>query len=269
MRRQLNRNIKDVIAEFPAVERVLAKHGIGCATCAVGTCLLKDIIDVHGLSVEQEREVVRGIAEAIYPDRKVKLPQLERKAAATGKPAGFSPPVRALVEEHVTIKRLLGLVPWISSELQAGSEAGFEAAAAALAFIRGYADRFHHAKEEDILFSYFDPGWEIIASMRREHEIGRSHVREMAAGVEARDGARVAEHILAYRSLLEEHIRKEDEVLFPFLDGKLSMSQVGEMFSRFSKVEREFGQAPSDLSRKVERLEERAQTRGAPTARAP
>ena len=51
-------------------------------------------------------------------------------------------------------------------------------------------------------------------------------------------------------------------MLFPFLDGKLSTRQVGQMFSRFSTVEREFGQLPSELSRQVQRLEEQAQGRG-------
>ncbi len=264
MRRHLDRNIKDVIAEFPAVQQVLAGHGIGCASCAVGTCLLREIIDVHGLSVEQEREVMRGIAQVIYPDRKTELPPLPRKTGpATGRRPGFSPPMRVLVEEHVLIKRLLSLVPWIASGLQAGSGAAFAAASAALAFIRGYADRFHHAKEEDILFAYFDPPGEIIASMRREHEVGRGLVRETAAAIEALDGTRAAGHLLAYRTLLEEHIRKEDEVLYPFLDRKLSVSQVGEMFSRFTAVEREAGQVPVDLARQVGELEQAAHAVGA------
>ena len=265
MKRQLDRNIKDVIAEFPAAGLVLAEQGIGCATCAVGTCRLRDVIDVHGLSAEQELKVMLGVAQAIYPDGAFELPAPGGKAAVGhGKSPGLSPPVRALVEEHVRIKRLLGLVPWISSELRAASEIGFEAVATAIAFIRGYADRFHHAKEEDILFSFFDPDLEVIASMRREHEVGRGYVREMEAGLNARDGSRVEECLLAYQTLLEGHITTEDEVLFPVLDGKLSTGQVGLMFSRFSAVEKEFGQVPGDLVRQVGQLEERALIKGIP-----
>ena len=78
MESHLDRNIRDVIAEFPGVEKVLSEHGIGCADCAVGTCLLRDIIDVHGLSVEQERDVMREIAAFIFPGREVAVPALAR-----------------------------------------------------------------------------------------------------------------------------------------------------------------------------------------------
>jgi len=55
MERYLDRNIREVIAEFPGVEKILAGLGIGCAECAVGTCLLREVIEVHGLSETQER----------------------------------------------------------------------------------------------------------------------------------------------------------------------------------------------------------------------
>lgn len=174
MERHLERNIKEVIAEFPAVEAILSEYDIGCAACAVGTCLLRDIIEVHGLSEDQERAVMERIAKAIFPGREVSIPLLARKSPAPrAKSAGFSPPVKALVDEHVVIKRLLALVPWIRDRLTDHADEGIEAARTAVEFIRTYADRFHHAKEEDILFGYFDSGMEILASMRREHDTAR------------------------------------------------------------------------------------------------
>jgi len=256
---QLERNVKDVIAEFPAVERILDAHGIGCGSCAVGTCLLGSIIEVHGLSVEEERKLMAEISAALFPGRAVEVPLLPRSGAGNGKrPAGSSPPVRILVDEHKVIKRLLAIVPWVAGELVAGREAGFRAATDAVAFIRGYADRFHHAKEEDVLFAFFDPGMEMLAAMRAEHDKGRAHVRETVAAVEARDGARAAESLTAYRVLLAEHIRKEDGILYPFLDGKLTTGQVGAMYARFAEIEREFGDGPRVLADSVSLLEKEA-----------
>lgn len=265
MERYLGRNIKDVIAEFPGVETVLAGYGVGCASCEVGTCLLRDIIKVHGLSAQQEAELMRGIAAVIFPGEAVAIPPIARKAAPRLKAAGFSPPVKALVDEHVLIRRLLAMVPWIVERLGEDPEAGFAASRTAVEFIRGYADRFHHAKEEDILFGYFAPDLDILISMRKEHDIARGHVRELAAAIEARDAHRAAERIAAYGSLLAEHIRKEDEVLYPFLDSRLTMSQVGEMFSRFAAVERQFGEAPRLLGLRIAEMEEKARAAAAPT----
>ena len=51
-------------------------------------------------------------------------------------------------------------------------------------FIRNYADRFHHAKEEDVLFeALVDNGMpqenSPVAAMLMEHDQGRSFVRAM------------------------------------------------------------------------------------------
>ncbi len=65
----LNTSIKDVIGEFPEIERILSKHGIGCGPCNVGICLLKDIVDIHQLPETDRRDLVDGIAETISATR--------------------------------------------------------------------------------------------------------------------------------------------------------------------------------------------------------
>jgi len=40
-----------------------------------------------------------------------------------------------------------------------------------------------------------------------------------------------------HRTVVTEHIKKEDEVLYPFIDRDLTTKQIGEMFSRFNEVE--------------------------------
>ena len=54
--------------------------------------------------------------------------------------------------------------------------------------------------------------------MNREHEIARGHVRQVEEGLASGDDAAEAAHLGVYRNLLLDHIRKEDEVLYPFLD---------------------------------------------------
>jgi hemerythrin-like domain-containing protein len=43
--------------------------------------------------------------------------------------------------------------------------------------------------------------------------------------------------LAAYRELLSQHIKREDEIMLPWMDRQLSISQVGEMFSKFQVVE--------------------------------
>ena len=55
--------IQDVLAQHPAIGDILAKHDIGCVTCKVGICLLKDVVAIHGLTPEAEAQIEREIGE--------------------------------------------------------------------------------------------------------------------------------------------------------------------------------------------------------------
>ena len=53
--------IQDVIARYPEIGEILNRYEIGCVTCKVGICLLKDVVSIHGLTKEQEAEIEREI----------------------------------------------------------------------------------------------------------------------------------------------------------------------------------------------------------------
>ncbi|SNB46810.1 hypothetical protein [Geobacter sp. DSM 9736] len=57
--------IQDVLARYPAIGEILARYGIGCVTCKVGICLLKDVVSIHGLSQEDEEQVEAEISAAL------------------------------------------------------------------------------------------------------------------------------------------------------------------------------------------------------------
>ncbi len=54
------------------------------------------------------------------------------------------------------IKRLLALIPQIVTKFDISSSKDKNLVRNCADFIRSYADKYHHAKEEDILFKYFD-----------------------------------------------------------------------------------------------------------------
>jgi hypothetical protein len=82
MERYLNTPIKEIISKFPKVGEILEAYEIGCVPCTVGSCLLKDIIEVHNLSEEGEREVMARIAKVIYPDKIIPIPQVAKSGQA-------------------------------------------------------------------------------------------------------------------------------------------------------------------------------------------
>lgn len=55
--------IQDVMQDYPGVGEILARYDIGCTTCKVGICLLKDVVSIHGLSKEDEAKIEQEINE--------------------------------------------------------------------------------------------------------------------------------------------------------------------------------------------------------------
>jgi hypothetical protein len=56
-----NQAIQDVLKTYPEVGDILARYDIGCITCKVGICLLKDVVSIHGLTKEDEAAIEQEI----------------------------------------------------------------------------------------------------------------------------------------------------------------------------------------------------------------
>jgi hemerythrin-like domain-containing protein len=249
--------IKEIIAKYPEVGTVLNDFGVACVTCAVGTCLLKDILEIHHLSPEDEQKMMTRIAGIVYPGKNIAIPLKKAKPATATKSLSYSPPVQVMVNEHMLIKRLLAVLPAMLDVLDLNTGQGTEMVLACTDFIRSYADKYHHAKEEDILFKYFDQNLDILQVMYRDHETGRAHVRATLEAVKTHDTAAAVTHLKAYRELLTEHIRREDEVLYPWLDRQLSDSQIGRIFAACAGVDERFADARARCTEIVKMMESR------------
>lgn len=55
--------IQDVMTKYPGIGEILNRYEIGCVTCKVGICLLKDVVAIHGLSKDQEVAIEKEIAD--------------------------------------------------------------------------------------------------------------------------------------------------------------------------------------------------------------
>ncbi|HKL26871.1 MAG TPA: hypothetical protein VJ910_11640 [Desulfuromonadales bacterium] len=49
--------INKTIEEHPAIGEILQKYEIGCVTCGVGICLVKDVVAIHALGDEIEAKI--------------------------------------------------------------------------------------------------------------------------------------------------------------------------------------------------------------------
>jgi hemerythrin-like domain-containing protein len=111
-----------------------------------------------------------------------------------------------------------------------------------LEFLRNFADRCHHGKEEGHLFPLpeargFSRQGGPTAVMLHEHEEGRGLIGALARAVEVGEPREFVRQARAYVALLREHIRKEDQCLFPMTAGVLSAAAAESLAQRFEHVE--------------------------------
>ena len=176
-----------------------------------------------------------------------------------------------LKEEHRVIERVLDVLDALTQMLEMGKDVRPEVFEEALDFIRIFADRCHHGKEEDRLFSLmvkrgFPKEGGPIAVMLQEHTLGRNFVKSMAAAVEKyRGGDKTAKEGIirnarGYVNLLRQHIMKEDNILYLMADGTLTADDQRSLLEEFEEFERkEIGEGVHERYHKLaEKLETEA-----------
>jgi hemerythrin-like domain-containing protein len=153
-----------------------------------------------------------------------------------------------LKDEHQLILRMLVLLEKNALLTEQGAFSDYQFYLDGVDFIRNYADRFHHAKEEDILFEALIANGmpranSPVAAMLMEHDLGRAFVKGMeeaatrALSGEADQGAAIVSNARGYLELLREHISKEDEILYPLAERVIPGEKREEIVAGYRKAE--------------------------------
>ena len=120
----------------------------------------------------------------------------------------------------------------------------------AVDFIRTYADRTHHGKEEDILFrklemrSLSEVDRRVMNELIEEHKFGRKTTKALSeANMQYRNGndSALTEITMQLRTLAEfypKHIEKEDRVFFPACRAYMSDEEDQIMLAEFMEFDR-------------------------------
>ena len=256
MEQYRSKGIKDIITEFPEVEKILEDYGIGCGPCTVGICQLKDILEIHKMPKQAEEELMRRIEAAIYPERNIVVSSHAAGQPTSSEKPVFSAPLQVLFDEHKLISRWLTMIPSLVKNIDLASIKDRQVVKQGIDFIRSYADRLHHGKEEDILFTYFDDTADIFRVIYEDHRKARALVQEMLHALDTVSTDALTSSLLEYAALLSEHIHKENEVLFPWLDSKLTKEKVDEITVRFEQADRNLALDDRKFQSFIEGLEQ-------------
>lgn len=119
-----------------------------------------------------------------------------------------------------------------------------------LEFIKIFADKCHHAKEQELLFPAMEKAGirreqGPIGVMFAEHNKAREHFKTFSEATtqfksgNSKAAAKIVENAKAYIRILFAHIDKEDEVLYPMADSRLSEKEQEELAKEFELIETE------------------------------
>lgn len=154
----------------------------------------------------------------------------------------------SLREDHRVIERMLTVLEAAATRLRAGEPVPARLFRDAVDFVRSFADKWHHGKEETNLFPRMEERGVPredgpLAVMMHEHVMGRDYIAAIDGEIgayeqgDAAAGRVIEENVRGYVGLLRDHVWKEENVLFPMADQVLSEDDQRELEQRFKQVE--------------------------------
>jgi len=145
-----------------------------------------------------------------------------------------------LEAEHRLIETVVKALGAAAAAMEKGQHADVTLLTAAVEFLRVYADKLHHGKEEALFFPMLvergvPPQGCPIGGLKHEHEKARALVQALVECMSAygQDKARPEEALLqALHDLVDfyqNHIWKEDAMVFPMADKVLTAADQQEL----------------------------------------
>ncbi len=149
-----------------------------------------------------------------------------------------------LRNEHEGILFGLNLLDKMVAQLRNGSTIAKDDYVQMVEFLRLFADKCHHGKEEGLFFPALEQAGipkknGPIGQMLIEHELGRKYIKEMTDALAGEAWNSQAFSVAAenYATLLRSHIQKENTVLFPMGDKILAPELQKKLLQEFEHFE--------------------------------
>jgi len=154
-----------------------------------------------------------------------------------------------LMIEHRLIEKMIEIIRKEILKIKKTNSVDIVFIDEAVDFIRIYADKTHHGKEEDILFrdcinkNMSEEDIKVMNELIKEHKYGRKIVGEL---IEARDNYScgnntiniIIEKLSQLVEFYPEHIKKEDKIFFPDSEKYFSEEELEELLNKFLEFDR-------------------------------
>ena len=155
-----------------------------------------------------------------------------------------------LMIEHRLIERMISVIKRVLAQIESTEKVDPLFVDTAADFIRMYADRTHHGKEEDILFRDLSKrplsaeDQRVMNELIEEHVFGRQTIKKLVeanASYRSGDESAVGEIAESLRTLVQfypRHIEKEDKIFFPAARAYFTEKEDQAMLAEFWEFDR-------------------------------
>jgi hemerythrin-like domain-containing protein len=154
------------------------------------------------------------------------------------------------MKEHEGITLMLNIMNKVSDNIQKNNALNTGHMEKIIEFLKVFADKCHHGKEENILFPALERNGMPreggpIGVMLYEHQVGRGYIKNLSEAFnklkygDNKALAQIADEMKKYVNLLTSHIHKENNILFPMADRVLTEKLDNELFVEYEKLEEE------------------------------
>lgn len=175
--------------------------------------------------------------------------------------------ILVLEQEHENISEIIELMKNKSIEFINKKSINVEFVELLIFILKEYADKFHHRKEEEILFNKMQKDLGrigevmILNGMLVEHEIARGIIFDLSQNINDYKNEKSDENfvevignLMGYRRHLQKHIEKENTVVYPYGKNNLSEERLKEVEEETIKFLDENRELHDDLMTKIEEL---------------
>ncbi|EKO1911618.1 hemerythrin domain-containing protein [Clostridium botulinum] len=159
--------------------------------------------------------------------------------------------IELMVNEHKNIKRMLAVIRKYCFKVLKNQQLDYNDFYRIIDFVRNYADKHHHGKEEEYLFNRMieeikGPTEKLVKhGMLVEHDLGRLYMQNLEKALKALENGEeeakidIIANAVSYTDLLYRHIEKEDDVVYKFAERNLSKESLKKLDEDCKRIEKE------------------------------
>ncbi|NLW25000.1 MAG: hemerythrin domain-containing protein [Clostridia bacterium] len=159
--------------------------------------------------------------------------------------------ISLLMEEHQYILRFLKVARKMAQKILDEGELEPDHFYKLIDFVRNFADKYHHCKEEDVLFKIMEEDIGTAAKegpvkgMLVEHDLARIYMTRLKQALQKYESGEVdvkldiIANVVSYTHLLQQHINTEDNTLYPYAQRMLKPESLAKLETLVTKEQNE------------------------------